>query len=179
MTPTDPRVLGLDLSLSASGVAYANGHVTTITNEDDLNGMDRIAHIVDTISRAVVAATELVMIEAPVFYPGHMSGARDIAQLNAIMRWDLWVAGVPYMDVKPSTVKKYATGNGNAKKLAVLRSAEKRLGYDGDSYDEADALWLRAVGWAILGVPLLDLPPSHTDALKVLHKVAPTMGATR
>lgn len=47
------------------------------------------------------------------------------------------------MDVIPSSLKKYATGRGNAKKEEMLASAIRRLDYAGSSFDEADALWLR------------------------------------
>jgi hypothetical protein len=50
--------------------------------------------------------------------------------------------GVPYRGVPVGTIKKHATGKGNANKQAMLTAAHQRLGYAGDSDDEADALWL-------------------------------------
>jgi 3-oxoacyl-ACP reductase-like protein len=39
-------------------------------------------------------------------------------------------------------MKKFATGTGNASKDEVLVAAVKKLGYQGFSKDQADALWL-------------------------------------
>jgi Holliday junction resolvasome RuvABC endonuclease subunit len=175
---TDPRVVGLDLSLTSSGVAHIDGTPQCL-KVDDLEGMDRIGHITGRIAPVVPADTELVMVEAPVFVAGHMASALETAYLNGIVRQYLWHAGVAYLDVAIGTLKVYATGDGHAKKLDMIRAAEKRLGYEGDSDDEADALWLRALGWGLLGVPLVELPKTHTRALDKLRKARPVLGATR
>lgn len=172
MSATDPVVVGLDLSLSSSGVARADGTVGTITF--DLDGINRIDAIVDAIAITIPPLVELVAVEGYSF-GSNMTYARETAELGGCVRLALWRAQVPYIDVPPGTVKKYATGDGHASKLAVIRAAEKRLGYEGESSDEADALWLRAIGWALLGVPLADLPQKNLAALAVLNKRVPVL----
>jgi Holliday junction resolvasome RuvABC endonuclease subunit len=178
MNATDPRVVGLDLSLTSTGVAHIDGTPACIS-VDDLEGMDRIGFITERLGPAVKADTELVMIEAPVFVPAHISSARETMYLNGIVREHLWRAGVAYLDVAPGTLKVYATGDGKANKTAMVVAARDRLGYEGKNDDEADALWLRALGWGLLGVPLVELPKTHTRALDKLRKARPVMGATR
>ena len=39
-------------------------------------------------------------------------------------------------------IKKFATGKGNANKLAMINAAKLKLGYQGEDDNEADALWL-------------------------------------
>jgi Holliday junction resolvasome RuvABC endonuclease subunit len=177
MKPSDPRVLGVDLSLTSTGLAHVHGTAETI--EPDAEGHQRVEAIVAAVTEALSEGPELVVIERSVIIPNHISSAREIIELGGIVRWELWRAGITYLDVSPSTVKKYATGNGKADKLRVIRAAEHRLGYEGDSSDEADALWLRALGWGVLGIPLVELPLVHLDALKVLHKAKPVVGAQR
>ena len=47
-------------------------------------------------------------------------------------------AGVKLREAAPASIKKHVTGNGRADKAAVF-AAVKRLKYDPDTYDEADA----------------------------------------
>ena len=56
------------------------------------------------------------------------------------------VKGIGYTGVGVSTIKKYATGKGNAKKDVMIAMAKAR-GWDPDTSDEADALWL--LDWAV------------------------------
>lgn len=49
--------------------------------------------------------------------------------------------GIPYYGVHPATIKKYATGKGNAKKPEMVE-AMRALGYTVTGDDEADALAL-------------------------------------
>jgi len=67
-------------------------------------------------------------------------------------------------------LKVFATGKGNAGKADVLVSAVRRLGYDGADHNQADALWLRAIGMHLLGEPIVDLPKEH---LRSLAKLSP------
>lgn len=56
------------------------------------------------------------------------------------------VKGIPYTGVPVGTIKKYATGKGNAKKDVMIAMAKAR-GWDPDDDNEADALWL--LDWAV------------------------------
>lgn len=52
---------------------------------------------------------------------------------------------IPYLGIGVGTIKKHATGRGNAKKHEMVESAIERWGKDGwttKSDDEADALWV-------------------------------------
>ena len=49
---------------------------------------------------------------------------------------------IPFAVLAPKQLKLLACSNGNASKEAVLAAAIRQLDYDGDSTDEADALWL-------------------------------------
>lgn len=55
-------------------------------------------------------------------------------------------AGLPLAKVSVGTVKKHATGKGNASKAAMVKAARARWGHDPKSDDEADALWM-ASAW--------------------------------
>ena len=173
---TSPAVVGLDLSLTASGIAHVDGTVEVFRPASDPTanyGLDRVDEIRDRIT-LVLSGTpdlELVMIEGLAF-AAH-DNARQLAMLAGIIRMALFDAGHAFLTVTPGTLKKYATGKGNAPKEAVVDAAQKRLRYQGYNNNEADALWLRAIGWELVGIPLVDLPVSHRDALKELFKKVP------
>lgn len=49
---------------------------------------------------------------------------------------------IPYSAVPVGTIKKHATGKGNASKQMMIEAAQTRLGYEREDDNEADAMWL-------------------------------------
>lgn len=159
MTP----VLGLDLSLRATGLAHPDGRVEVFRPPD--RGMVRLARIRDVV---LDAASEIpgttVMIEG--YSMGSFGNAfLSLAELGGVVRLALWTEGIASVDVAPSRLKRYATGKGNADKAAVLQAAWKRLGHEGTDHNGADALWLRALGLDLKGEPLVRMPEANKRAL--------------
>lgn len=164
------NVVGLDLSLTATGVATEAAVEVLVTA--DLRGCERLTYIRDQVMLAVgnaytlerePARADLVVIEG-FSYGSKGSSVYEIGGLGWIIRLDLWNAGIPWVEVPPSTLKKYATGHGNAGKGEVLAAAIRRLDYEGHDDNEADALWLRAMAldWYGAGTPV---PQAHREAL--------------
>lgn len=89
------------------------------------------------------------MYEQTLQTPRHFGGAssREIAN-GFSTRVQEYCArrGIDHGTVYPTTLKKFATGRGNAPKGAMLAAARERLGYRGLDDNEADALWILA--WA-------------------------------
>lgn len=172
-----PNVVGLDLSLNGTGIAYPDGTVERYAPVADPKAAYGMARILDVRDRAMAAVTpgltELVVIEGMAF--DAYDRERQLAQLTGIIRAALYESHVPYLICPPGTLKKYATGDGHASKTKVLLAAINRLGYEGEAHDEADALWLRAAGWELLEVPLVALPKAHRDALVALRRTPPAM----
>lgn len=160
------NVLGLDLSLTATGYAVPGLQGVIKPPGSARKGMARLDHI-----RSVVIGLidnygiGLVMVEGYSF-ASRQSHAHALGELGGLIRWSLWKCGVGYVDVSPSTLKMFATGKGNAPKNAVLAEAINRLGYEGHDDNEADALWLQELGVMLLGDTGLDLPKTHLRALE-------------
>lgn len=156
------RVIGLDLSLTATG--FADG-TTTITITSGSSGMARLQSLRDQIVNRCRHA-RLVAVEGYSMGTARQpSRAHALGELGGVIRLALWEEGVDYIDVSPASLKKYATGHGNAAKDEVLASAIRRLGYEGHDHNQADALWLRAMALDALGTPAVAVPASHRDAL--------------
>lgn len=179
----NPCIIGLDLSLAATGIAHPGGEAEVLRPGKimkDIAGMARIelirAHIAEIIARHTLV--ELVVIEG-YSYGSHLAYAREIGELGGVIRNHLFQERVPYLDVPPNTLKKIATGNGRADKYEVMQAATKRLRYEGHDDNESDALWLRAIGWFLMGEKPCTIPAVQMEALEPLRHVVPVLAQRR
>ena len=164
-----PRVCGLDLSLQQTGYATPDGDHGLI-RPSSRSGIERLAWIRNQVMKIEHDhRVELFAIE------GYSYGSKgravfNIGELGGVIRTALWDAGVPYVDVPPATLKKYACGKGNANKDLVRDAARDRMGLTaGVSNDECDAVWLRALVLEALGCPVVEVPKTHRAALDALN----------
>lgn len=174
-----PRICGIDLSLTSTGIAYAERperewvSLRTVdtkpgkTLTDQHARLERIAAEVIRTAVTFHGPATLAVIEGP-SYGSSGAGTWDRAGLwwltvNALLR-----EGVPVAVIPPSLLKKYATGSGggkNATKTAVASAAARRYDRVFATDDEADAFILCAMGLDHLGHPLTSVPKTHRDAL--------------
>lgn len=164
-----PRVIGLDLSLTSTGIAGADWAVTIPggplpRNASDLQRWERI-RAVRTAVGAYTTAADLVVIEAP-SYGSNDPGAHERAALWWFVLGRCYNRDVPVVTVAPVKVKVYATGRGHASKEDVVQEVQRRrpdVTFRGN--DQADALTLAAMGLDHLGHPPVLLPQAHRRAL--------------
>ena len=165
-------VVGLDLSLTAPGVAGARGGtpvVDTIAIPARLRDIPRIDHICAQVLAWTLGA-DLVVMEG--YAPGSQraglqSGVDERAGLRWIIKREIVHAGIPFVEISPSKLKKFATGKGNASKhemtvAAVRRFVDVEFGDD----NQVDATWLCAAGSQWLGNPLVSLPKAQVEVLE-------------
>lgn len=153
-----PRILALDLSLVRTGVCRPDGATSCVT-PGALRGvvrLDAIARNVQELCRQTAA--ELCVLEGYSFASQYK--AAPMGELGGCVRFLLYRLGIPFVDVPPSTLKKYATGKGNSPKDAMIAAAIRRFGFPGCDNNEADAylLWClarHAYQHPIAGVPQL------------------------
>ncbi len=165
-----PRVIGLDMSLTCTGVA-GNGWTDTIKPINKVRGHERLAVILDRVGDFVFHA-DLVVIEGPAYgaqRAGIQKGHHERAGLWWLVTHKLWSCHVPFAVADPTSVKRYATGKGNADKAAVIREVTRRFEWFSGGEDEADALALAAMGADWLGHPIVDLPKTHRAALDAVR----------
>ena len=136
------RVIGLDLSLTATGIATDTATYTLSSRKLGLTGTARLAWYRDQITIHATHA-DLAIIEGYAYGAIHKREA--LGELGGTIRLALWDHQIPYIDIPPKLLKKYATGNGNATKPEMVLAAQRHLGYTGTDHNCADAMWLRAI----------------------------------
>ncbi len=163
---TRPLVIGLDLSLTCTGVAGAEW-TDFIRPKVGLRGHPRLDFIVDQVVTFIRNA-DLVVIEGPSFGGGVKHRHEDLAGLRVMVRHACWRRGIPYAIVPPSCRALYAAGKGSASKGEVRTSVAERYGIELDGtarYDRADAYTLASMGLHHLGHPLAEVPEKNATAL--------------
>jgi hypothetical protein len=161
---TRPLVIGLDLSLTSTGVAGTDWAETLKSRH---KGHKRLSWLRMEIYDRTKAA-DLVVVEGPSYGHGAMAGHHEMAGLWWIVTHDLWRRDIPYAICPPKVRAIYATGNGNAGKGEVRDGVRTWFGVEcdgADRYDKADAVTMACLGAHWLGYPIADLPDTHTRAL--------------
>jgi Holliday junction resolvasome RuvABC endonuclease subunit len=154
------NVLGLDLSMTATGICLPDGRTLTVaTNAKDRDY--RLVVIRNEVRGAVIATRPdlVVMEEAP---PGLKGPAiKAIHMVQGAVRVALLDLEVPCAVVNPSTLKAYATGKKGADKTAMAMAAYKRAALEFGDDNQVDAWWLRAMGLDQLGEAVVTVPQAQ------------------
>lgn len=160
------KVIGLDLSIRSTGVAWHDGTYSAVctTFEADRRLVEIVAKLAPWDKQAW--AVDLVVIED---LPTNARSAGTLGMVHGAVRTALLVEDIPYITVPPATLKKYATGRGNAPKPDMRMALYQRTGLDIDNDDICDAAWLRALGYDLLGNPIVTLPQVNRSALDKLQ----------
>lgn len=143
------RVVGLDLSLTATGVADEAG--ARIIRTGNMRGPERLKYIGSQVDRICLGKDYLEIKADVVVMEGYAHDARfrgpQMGELGGVIKVCLYQRGIPFVVVPPSTLKKFATNKGNAPKDAVLSEAV-RMNSDINDNNAADAYFLRLMGLA-------------------------------
>jgi crossover junction endodeoxyribonuclease RuvC len=176
-------VIGLDLSLTSTGLAWAGiddgALVVTRTHRIRSTGTKdaplgdrhgRLRKLVGDLCH-VIGYVDLLVVEAPSFGSVHGS------QHDRSGLWWLTLDRIHedgrarnVVEVPPTCRAKYATGKGNASKDQVLAAAVKRFhDWDITGNDVADAVILAAMGARHLGHPIDQMPAAHLTAMDAVR----------
>lgn len=135
------RILALDLSLTASGVACHACGVSTISFKKT-TGPERLVSIREAaMSHVFEHQADVAAVEGYSF--GSRNGGERIGELGGVIRAALWEAEVPYVEIPPKSLKKFITDNGNAGKDEMLAATIRRWPeFNGKTNNESDAYGL-------------------------------------
>lgn len=182
------RVLGVDLSLTATGFAWSDGDTRTFGRQGltapSLSLQQRAAGL-ESLALALLAIVCAEDLDLLVIENLPATGIAKISTEKAYVWWRFvhcaHVAELPVLEVSPKSAKLYATGRGDANKREVIAAVQQhfpdwdihKTGAKGKpltSLDDnkADAVTLMAIGAALLGHPVATLPAGHLAALDKL-----------
>lgn len=144
----DLKVVGIDPSVTATGIAFADGSTVTV-KEKGLVGDKRLLFLYLTATSALKGVDLAIIEDVPV--AGH--GAGHLGKAQGVIRLALQQQEIPYVAIPPATLKKAATGKGNAKKDAMRSAMEDLVGEQPKSVDDnqVDAWFLRECGLHLIG----------------------------
>lgn len=163
MNDTIPTVVGLDLSLTSTGVAIVrpDAEIRTLVIESKGKDSDNLYVTAERLARIAQEVTALIPYGAVVGIEGPSHGNTNGKHHDRSGLWWLvvheliYTRNIPVVEISPNTIKKYATGKGTASKLDVVLAIGRRfpeitLAKD----DEIDALAIAAILRRRLGLPL-------------------------
>jgi Holliday junction resolvasome RuvABC endonuclease subunit len=151
------RILSIDASSMTGWATNANGPYESGRQQFPLrrgesDGMRKLRFRAWVREMLETLRPEVVVYEAPFVHPKHASSAELAYVFTGIVQMECEAVKIQYVSCPPSTLKRYATGKGNAGKPEMQEAA--RRNYDHYSpvadpgADEADALLLLAWGEA-------------------------------
>jgi Holliday junction resolvasome RuvABC endonuclease subunit len=161
-------MIGIDPSLTATGYAHTDSTLTTIQYDKASTGDLRLMALYGWLTRVlrVEKPTHAVIEDLPT----HAHGAGITGMVQGVVRLTLLERSIPYRAVTAATLKKFATGRGNAPKDDMRMELYKRTGLDVPDNNQMDAYWLRELGLHLAGQPTIELPKTHLVALEKVEK---------
>lgn len=172
------RVIGLDLSLTSTGVAIAETSGSLITGRwtNNLRGTPRLRFLrdkLDTLLKGNEGAPCVIVLEGYSF-ASRASHAHSIGEWGGIARLLIHDHGLPFAEVPPTSLKKFMTGSGTAKKPEMVMRLLKDYGLEVPQEDEADAAALALVGCWINSANTVQAAPAYkVEALKKVELQVP------
>lgn len=159
-------VIGIDLSLTSTGVALPKETLVISTKTKDVARLIILRNeIINTVAEAV--ENPLVVIEGYSF-AARNSHSHSLGELGGVVKVAISEKGWPWALVPPTVRAKFATGRGNASKSEVVSAVSARTGitWSGPGADDkCDAWILQEMGLTYLGRGRKDWPKTHLVAL--------------
>jgi hypothetical protein len=144
------RVMGLDLSLTAPGIALVQPPeppLGQLVKVGSLRGVARLAHISDAVMDAALELQpDIVAIEG--YSYNSSPKAHDIGELGGVVRYRLYMAEFRCEAVPAARWRRQLFGR-NVSKDLVAREALKRYGIEFDSLDVLEAWCVATAVWRL------------------------------
>lgn len=173
---TGRPVIAIDPSLTSTGLAYPIDHdvlaVDIVAAPSGVVGWERLDLISTTIRVAVRTVIALYGVEPIIVMEGYSyaskhSQAHSTGELGGVIVTDLGRIDHDVVRIAPKSIKKFATGRGNASKAAMVSAVAARTGWQFRTDDQADAVALWCFARAVVSEPhpMEPLPKTHLAAL--------------
>lgn len=138
------KTLALDPAANC-GFSHSDGRVGVwkLASETDSHPGSRVDRFFGLLSRAYAEwGFERIAYENASFGSNNLHTGAMHNELAGVIKLFTKQKNIGLLAVNPSALKKFATGNGKAKKNQMIAAAKLMLGYQGSDDNEADALWV-------------------------------------
>jgi len=173
------KSIGIDLSLVGTGVVLLeNGKLikkvlikSNKGGEKPVDELKRIRKIVEDIEMMISEdIPDIAVVEGMAFMARNTTALVQLAALNYMTRAVLFDYNIPFIIVAPTSLKKFITGNGAAKKDVMLIEIYKRYNVTILDDNVADAYSLAQVGLGLLEANSKPLILKQKEVLDLLTK---------
>lgn len=144
-------ILALDLSVCQTGYALIqedkikeSGIIKTPIN---LRSVARLDFILKRIIELLADKVEFVVIEDYAY--SAYGSLTQLAELAGVVKFYLYKTGVQFLLISTTALKKFVSGKGNSPKAAMQISINKKYRIVTKSSDEADAIGLAKLAYAV------------------------------
>lgn len=150
------NVWGLDLSTKRIGIADGSGALISVAAHagasEPYRRLHELTRELSHVFRHRPPRPDLVALEDySLNSPGRIALVR-LGEIGGIVRTWLWENDVPFRTIPPASIKKFATGNGNADKPLMISRAVELGARASVNEDEADAFHARRMARAAHGL---------------------------
>lgn len=167
-------IIGIDPSLSSTGICTMdeNGNIlSTLAINSDFTGAKRLHDIKRQIIPEVLYSKSEEEEKVIAFIEGYSFGSKNggeaLGELGGTIRLMLYEQGIEFIDVPPTTLKKYVLGIGKGDKVAMAIGVIKTWGVDFPTTDQTDAFALAMFGRGYLGL-VNNLTAFRKDAIEAI-----------
>jgi Holliday junction resolvasome RuvABC endonuclease subunit len=158
----DPSLTGFAICHHVPGRELYEGRWPSKPAKGVRERAERYERLIRGMIQAVVAYKPgLVLIEGYAYAAGAQHGHHDVIELGGVLRWELCKrTECPVIEVAPTTLKKFTTGDGKAPKPFMVSELARKHQRRFTTDDQADAFALCQLVLALTG----QLPPPSTKA---------------
>lgn len=152
--------IGIDLGTAQTGMWALGGGQGFNTLMVPPKGVDKVRFIADSVKEKIACAPDIIVIEKPF---NVMGNGRILLELLGAVKYAL-DPSFRIVEIPQTSLKKFATGMGNAQKSDMVLRAFKEFGVQASSEDEIDAFWMAVFGQHVLNIPE-DAPAYRKEAV--------------
>ena len=145
-------MVGIDASLTNTGVSalHRTEHNLSLVRPGKLRGAARLANIRDRVWEQVIAHGIPQMVAIEGYSYDSVGRLFDLGEGGGTIKLKLFDHGIPTVIVPPTSLKKFATGNGGASKKKMIESAYAQYGVTTENDNLADAVALAMFAYVVL-----------------------------
>ena len=136
--------MAIDASLNESGICiFDNNGVLIYThiidNKKKLIGMERLSHIKKNIEYIIKTKNINIVGIEDYSYGSKGQAIINLGELGGVIRLYLYEHKIKFKTIAPTTIKKFITNKGNAKKELMLLKVYKKYGIEFENNNMCDA----------------------------------------